>query len=159
MTRQFAAAVFLLFALSLIVGATGQDQKGKPECESPTKAVPPPAQDSEFALASANDAELAGQAFVTEKVAPTLAVFGAIPTNRCEVENVFQVIEGTEKLHPMEIDLVNIRDVISPLVKVVTALPTYTRTADGFRAFLKRCDAAYVAILGHRWTPLSPQRR
>jgi hypothetical protein len=148
--RPVAAAVLLLlFAVFLAVAALGQDQKGKPECETPTNSLLALAQDSEFALASTDDPELAGQAFVAEKLPPTLAIFGAIPRNKCEVQNVFHVIEGTEKLHPMETDLVNILECISSLVNLLTATSNDTQTAEGFQRFLNQSHAAYIAVLGH----------
>jgi hypothetical protein len=102
----------------------------------PASVLQPPTQDPELSLGSTDDGKLSRQEFVTKKVPARLAVYGAIPTNMCEVKNVFQVIEGSATLQPIEIDLVNIRECISPLASLVTAAPNDTQTADGFKRFL-----------------------
>src|SRR5262249_10220779 len=87
--------------------------------------------------------------FATRKVSPKLAVFTVIPKDICEVKNVFQVLEGGYTIKPIESDLVNIQELVSPLLKLGDATPEETQTAGGFSSFLKRCDAGYVVIIGH----------
>src|SRR5215831_10986042 len=146
--RSIAAIAVLLFVLSPGVSGYEQGQTRKTDCDAPASPSQVQAPDAEISLGSTDDPRLSGQKFTTRRVSPKVAVFTVIPRDTCEVKNVFQVLEGTT-LEPIESDLVNIQDLVSPLITLGDATSEETQTAAGFSSFLKRCDAGYVVVIGH----------